>query len=1018
MASYLPPTDNLPNFNPNVFQNGDDTGITLTEADSRYVKKSGSIMTGSLSTPSLLVNGISVENKLSEITSIEEKTTGITYDDTGGIDTTTIDNNVSINGKVEIIDDTTSQLLVKPESLISKDAVITIRGARNGSTSDRTCQLRFENYDNDLSDHNDLGEICGIVQNAASNIGGMLFSNFSDGATRTTAATMNFNGRWHFGNSFQDSYKLQVTGNSNFIGVVNANSGGVVINDSNVDNTIDNRLANTYTSAQGYTFFDQSISLTRSTGYRHYSIGILGDNTTNDNVFAIGGNDGSGDEPNIVFAINNEGNAEFAGNLILPDVVDVGEAITNLETATTGITYDNTSDADLTTITNNVRIGNNRYIRTPEIQFFSDQYVITTQPSQLALFSKNATGQGIGFYMGSSTGSNGGESVHMKVNGDVQCRLGNLIVSGSGKTLSLPDHNDVDDALTNLETATTGITYDNTSSADLTTIDNNVLINGLIQTPNSPVNSFINRILLYKATSTGTDYGFGIKANTLTYHSSQKHEFIYGSTTTTQGTTGMTLDQNNLTVNGNLNLPDHNNVDDALTDLETATTGITYASASDTTTISNNVSLERTTFSIEAPSIIVGDENIPVSIETPIQVSTSSVTTAGKGTIHMSIPSGGTEGDGNLATGISFSRINTNRRGALIASFQDSSDRDRCGLKFFTKDTTTTATDAVETEALTIRSDGKLETAHTFTSQQNIILDAPVDSAINNPFDTLYTPANGYTFFDKSIQLERSTGYNTFYIGMLGDNTTNDNVFAIAGDDGVNPDPDIMFAISNNGTAEFNSSIEVNGAVNTATSVTASEEIYANGGLEAKFIRNRWMRSGNTNKNLANGSTWGSTTPSTNSSYPSSFGVGGRRKVCTTNFVSESNGVFTFSEAGTYNIRVTFTAEMNTATARKTIFLYFSINDDNNFPILTNQPNERSRMGSVYLRDINTGLSGTTSFGDYIYLNQNDNFKCKCLIDDDDADQQYNDTLGQSALDMYVAYEFEKIADLNVISSW
>ena len=315
--------------------------------------------------------------------------------------------------------------------------------------------------------------------------------------------------------------------------------------------------------------------------------------------------------------------------------------VTNLETATTGITYDNTGSADSTTINNNVLIGNSKYIRAPQIQVVGDQQIITTQPSQLALFSKNATGQGIGFYMGTSTGSNGGESVHMKVNGDVQCRLGDLIVSGSGKTLNLPDHSDVDQALTdlendvtNLKTATTGITYANFS--DTTIIDNNVIINN------------------------------------------------------------------------KLDLPDHDDVDQALTDIEEKLTGITYASGSDTTSINNNLSLERSTFSIKAPLLPVGTEDIPVSIETPLQVSTSDTSTAEKGTIHLAMPSGGTQGDGNLATGISFSRINSNRRGALIASFQDGSDRDRCGLKFFTKNTTTTGTDEVETEAMTISSSGNI----------------------------------------------------------------------------------------------------------------------------------------------------------------------------------------------------------------------------------------------------------------------------------------------------------------------
>lgn len=140
--------------------------------------------------------------------------------------------------------------------------------------------------------------------------------------------------------------------------------------------------------------------------------------------------------------------------------------------------------------------------------------------------------------------------------------------------------------------------------------------------------------------------------------------------------------------------------------LETTTTGITYVSSGDKTTIDNNVNINEKVLNIIAPSSIQGDEEISLLVETSLQVSTSSVTTAGKGTIHMSIPSGATQGDGELGTGISFSRINSNRRGALIASFQDGSDRDRCGLKFFTKDTSQTGTDEVEIDALTIKSSG------------------------------------------------------------------------------------------------------------------------------------------------------------------------------------------------------------------------------------------------------------------------------------------------------------------------
>ena len=94
MTSYLPPTDNLPIFNPSVFQNGSTEGVTLSEADTRYVKKSGTIMTGALSTPSLLVNSIDVETQLGKIPSLETKTTDITFAGS----TTTIARNLDIDG--------------------------------------------------------------------------------------------------------------------------------------------------------------------------------------------------------------------------------------------------------------------------------------------------------------------------------------------------------------------------------------------------------------------------------------------------------------------------------------------------------------------------------------------------------------------------------------------------------------------------------------------------------------------------------------------------------------------------------------------------------------------------------------------------------------------------------------------------------------------------------------------------------------------------------------------------------
>jgi hypothetical protein len=121
---------------------------------------------------------------------------------------------VDIPQRVVIENDTTAQLIVKTASS-GNLAAITIRG-ENNTTSNRQAQLRFENTLSGTA--NDLAEIAGVVTNAGSNIGGLSIYNFADGSTRTEAMMMNENGRFHFGTTFQNDYKLQVTGNTNFTG--------------------------------------------------------------------------------------------------------------------------------------------------------------------------------------------------------------------------------------------------------------------------------------------------------------------------------------------------------------------------------------------------------------------------------------------------------------------------------------------------------------------------------------------------------------------------------------------------------------------------------------------------------------------------------------------------------------------------------------------------------------------------------------------------------------------------------
>ena len=75
------------------------------------------------------------------------------------------------------------------------------------------------------------------------------------------------------------------------------------------------------------------------------------------------------------------------------------------------------------------------------------------------------------------------------------------------------------------------------------------------------------------------------------------------------------------------------------------------------------------------------------------------------GGLHL-YNSGGTPVEGALAAGISFGRVGTGRRGALIAASQDTADGDQIGLKFYTRNLTVTGNDDLNTTpALHLKSD-------------------------------------------------------------------------------------------------------------------------------------------------------------------------------------------------------------------------------------------------------------------------------------------------------------------------
>ena len=196
-----------------------------------------------------------------DITSNVISTTGTSFTAGDGIDITSGEISVAdtIPKKITIeVDDTAGQLLVKPSSNTGQDGKIVIRGQRNGTTAQIQSSLLLQNNDVDSGvGIKSLGEIGGVVSNHTSNIGGLVFYNFSNGTTRNTAMTINNNGRVHIGTSFDNQYKLKVTGNTYITGSlrlgstidieqeINDNASAIATNTTNISTNTTNISTNT-----------------------------------------------------------------------------------------------------------------------------------------------------------------------------------------------------------------------------------------------------------------------------------------------------------------------------------------------------------------------------------------------------------------------------------------------------------------------------------------------------------------------------------------------------------------------------------------------------------------------------------------------------------------------------------------------------------------------------------------------------------------------------------------------------
>ncbi|UTW61480.1 hypothetical protein KFE98_15895 [bacterium SCSIO 12741] len=129
------------------------------------------------------------------------------------------------------------QLLVSPNSSTSNDGSLTIRGARNTSTSNAQAKLNFENYDNDLGSSNKLGRITGEVTNASTNVGDLVFYSYVDGSTANEAMRIEHDGQVGI-NTTNPTTDLDVNGDieaDNIKLTSGAGNGKVLVSDADGD---------------------------------------------------------------------------------------------------------------------------------------------------------------------------------------------------------------------------------------------------------------------------------------------------------------------------------------------------------------------------------------------------------------------------------------------------------------------------------------------------------------------------------------------------------------------------------------------------------------------------------------------------------------------------------------------------------------------------------------------------------------------------------------------------------------
>jgi hypothetical protein len=213
-------------------------------------------------------------------------------------------------------------------------------------------------------------------------------------------------------------------------------------------------------------------------------------------------------------------------------------------------------------------------------------------------------------------------------------------------------------------------------------------------------------------------------------------------------------------------------------------------------------------------------------------------------------------------------------------------------------------------------------------------------------------------------------------------------------------------------------SVNLTGITFSGTTTTIDNSLIVNKGLTSKV-----MIFNDTGTNFDSSIT--STGEFGQDAYFDKFASSGSQHIVGNDFGSMTDGIFTFSSAGTYKIEAQLTAVCNSTNYsnldRHSFGLYISLNNENAnrvpFKMLgLDQAYRKGSIGVFYLRDDTDGVGGSTFLSQYLEINAADTIRLKTLIDDSDGNSQFDNSLANNTLNCSVCLTITLISTSAIIS--